>query len=1401
MKKYKYLLLLLIVPLFSLLLFACNKQNLKEEKLDKTQLLSKINEIKRARNPLIAYDSSTLRFAGYYYIKKDKYNEINQKIDQATIAYKNNSLTHSELIKNIDNLNRVKSEIDSIKPYKKEIVQLDKVSALISSLYNFSNVSYPKEFKDFYMEYVNQKIEILKESTTFDDDFKIIQKQVKDLDDYMRLELMGEAKFNKEFDFCKMKNPFKSCHPRLENLPVDGEVFISEKGVSKDLIKEKGIRAFDASGKDISSRIYFKQTTDFINTSRQYVQIACSDDYLNETISTEIYLLINRGAKSDIRKPKLIVPTALDIASSAAISIKNIKDYVIATDYLGVRIKNEQINFKAYYKNGLECDNFTEIGKKEPGFYTVKYQAHDSDLNYSDIKEKEFIILPPSEKFKSEKESIKSDIVPKDLAMSINDLEKFNKLSDEDLKYKYISKEPLAKRSDSKVNINPNATSRKVILYDEIKQYIDMVYKQDGFHQMNYNLMQYIDSVVVNNKLGDVAIPSKDIIDMFHKNGIKVYGSVTIDFEALGGSKSTLEELIKNELTDNGRIFKHLKTLSEIPKRLGFDGWFVSIKTGFYKGYLNLSSLSMAERLEYKKNQEKYTKITAEELIPFLRKLKENLNNDGNKLLLSEGVSDNGSTTITKTYDSIHKEMAKSCDIFITSHFGLGVNDLDILDEIKKYTNDTKKDEDTFYKSVFAGYNKNDSFTLNNYEDLIKEVSSGKKMLATNLFLVNLSNRLFNLRNNNFNYSKLDPKDPTNLYGSNDYYSYIKRLEEFTDSGNWNNKRTEELKEYLKTLSQDDAKKFDRGKYFNLAEHIIAKTPIVDDNFYSNFNLNNGKKYFKDGSLIKDFKDSSTHFIGGGYNNFSNQAILPFWNNQSDEGGKTKFEYDFENVYNGLTSLNISGTILKNNKTSIDLYSSYMNLGELSSKKYVYKVKYQSKNLPNGTKLRLKITSYDEATSEFTDYMSNPKEITDRNVNEIDFEIPKLCKKIVKISLVVENNNNTDFNFNFYSLFIGKEELLQNQNNELKNPKFDKVGFNDNIVAEALLSFDNLDNANYYVAYQVKNDGSLNYLGMSKTNNIIAKEIIRYAQSPLNPKFPTLSEYDKKFKIKIVAYDKFDNVISSNTIIEYDWPNKLVEGGKAEVKLSSKIAKVNESIIFTPVLDKNTESYEFNFYNKPGEKNHGIIDVQKIEGSNSYVVRFNKEGFYGFSYKCKNPYGEDSFTVEKGVIISNNVEAESDITSDAKINDSEEYEGINYSPGIPNSSEKPAYLIDTDANGNPNLATKWCNTSKGPGQRWVIVEFAAEVSVSRFELSHCTTSLSHSWDRSNRGAITSEYEIYTSNDKVNWTKVVHRENNIKDITVDKLDEPVSCRYIKLNVVNGGQDITARIYDLRIFGSR
>ena len=62
MKKYKYLLLLLIVPLFSLLLFACNKQNLKEEKQsfyeENKNLIEKLDD--KSLNKLAEFDNKII---------------------------------------------------------------------------------------------------------------------------------------------------------------------------------------------------------------------------------------------------------------------------------------------------------------------------------------------------------------------------------------------------------------------------------------------------------------------------------------------------------------------------------------------------------------------------------------------------------------------------------------------------------------------------------------------------------------------------------------------------------------------------------------------------------------------------------------------------------------------------------------------------------------------------------------------------------------------------------------------------------------------------------------------------------------------------------------------------------------------------------------------------------------------------------------------------------------------------------------------------------------------------------------------------------------------------------------------------------------------------------------------
>lgn len=90
--------------------------------------------------------------------------------------------------------------------------------------------------------------------------------------------------------------------------------------------------------------------------------------------------------------------------------------------------------------------------------------------------------------------------------------------------------------------------------------------------------------------------------------------------------------------------------------------------------------------------------------------------------------------------------------------------------------------------------------------------------------------------------------------------------------------------------------------------------------------------------------------------------------------------------------------------------------------------------------------------------------------------------------------------------------------------------------------------------------------------------------------------------------------------------------------------------------------------------------------------------------------------MQQTIIISNDVPSESDLTGDAFIDDSDKMADIKYARQYANLDERPRYLIDDGPNGGPNLHTKWCGNDKNPGGRWVIIDFAEAVTISRFVL-------------------------------------------------------------------------------------
>ena len=94
------------------------------------------------------------------------------------------------------------------------------------------------------------------------------------------------------------------------------------------------------------------------------------------------------------------------------------------------------------------------------------------------------------------------------------------------------------------------------------------------------------------------------------------------------------------------------------------------------------------------------------------------------------------------------------------------------------------------------------------------------------------------------------------------------------------------------------------------AHYVAEKSPLVFDTFVSDFNLGIGKKYYVDGKLNRNES----------WNDIGLQDVLPTWRFWVESAGtKLKADLDFNDAYNGGSSLRVSGNLSATNDLNLYL--------------------------------------------------------------------------------------------------------------------------------------------------------------------------------------------------------------------------------------------------------------------------------------------------------------------------------------------------------------------------------------------------------------------------------------------------------------------------------------------------
>jgi len=143
-----------------------------------------------------------------------------------------------------------------------------------------------------------------------------------------------------------------------------------------------------------------------------------------------------------------------------------------------------------------------------------------------------------------------------------------------------ISQVALAKRQSAPLQAGLLQDQQALVLYapDGMNNFANYFSAQPQFNLYNFSNWQHIDLLNWFAGTADltVQIPARPWVDVAHKNGVKVLGSVFLGIAQWGGNPDTVEALLAQDA--DGR-FVLADQLLRIAAYYGFDGWLINQET------------------------------------------------------------------------------------------------------------------------------------------------------------------------------------------------------------------------------------------------------------------------------------------------------------------------------------------------------------------------------------------------------------------------------------------------------------------------------------------------------------------------------------------------------------------------------------------------------------------------------------------------------------------------------------------------------------------------------------------------------------------------------------------------------------------------------------------------------
>lgn len=465
-----------------------------------------------------------------------------------------------------------------------------------------------------------------------------------------------------------------------------------------------------------------------------------------------------------------------------------------------------------------------------------------------------------------------------------------------------VSQQPLVRRFVAPLARNSSAVvqdhqARVLYAPDGMNNFANYLTAQPKFNLYNFTHWAQID--VLNWFAGTadltVQIPARPWVDTAHKNGVKVIGSVFLGIAQWGGNPDTVEMLLQQDA--EGR-FVMAHQLVALAQYYGFDGWLVNQETDLTAVKDKKNQLVPGQR-DPKRGAE-----LAARMLNFMQYLTA-IAPAGMEIhwydsMLADGQVRWQNALNDKNQQYLQQGKVASADAIFLNYWW---NAAMVQQSAAKASALGRSPYEVFFGAdLWPSRDAQRAFSESKWLDWLFTPDGSRAYGSIALFAPNV----------NFNFS-----------GESHTPAFSNFVSDASD-----HRRFYQTEQRLFAGDDLNSAVVDSSGWAGLSKFLPAKSVINSLPFRTSFNTGQGLQRFVDGKAI------NSPAGGNGWTDISQQDVLPSWQFAVFGNAKVQVNYDFEQAWQGGSSLLIEATTAGD--ADIPLYQTAVRLGASSQLRVLF---------------------------------------------------------------------------------------------------------------------------------------------------------------------------------------------------------------------------------------------------------------------------------------------------------------------------------------------------------------------------------------------------------------------------------------------------------------------------------